>query len=234
MPAYEPSPPSIRSISRRLSSTRPRPACWSPPVGGVRCTTSPVEPIPTPDDVFGPATRISVPSSPNLAACSPNLAENRDPEGCLISEQLSLPVVDDLEPLSEALRSRLEGMASEPRAKGKVDRQVLIDVVLQLCEGRFLHAALPRGAGEPEARHSPGSVPQDARPSAAVESCFPQNSQPRAAGVHNCQQAWRVILTAGCEMLLDGGAGGVMVRGILQLNAAPLRNLPAQTGVARD
>ncbi len=105
----------------------------------------PGEPIPTPDDVFGPATRISVPSSPNLvasspnlAASSPNLAENRDPDGCLISEQLSLPVVDDLEPLSQALRSLLEGMASEPRAKRKVDRQVLIDVVLQLCEGRFV------------------------------------------------------------------------------------------------
>jgi hypothetical protein len=98
----------------------------------------PGEPIPTPDDVFGPATRFSVPSSPNLAASSPNLAENRDPDGCLISEQLSLPVVDDLEPLSQALRSRLEGIAAEPRAKGKDDRQVLIDVVLQLCEGRFV------------------------------------------------------------------------------------------------
>ena len=105
----------------------------------------PGEPIPTPDDVFGPASRFSVPSSPNLAASSPNLAasspnlaENRDPDGCLISEQLSLPVVDDLEPLSQTLRSRLEGMAAEPRAKGKVDRQVLIDVVLQLCEGRFV------------------------------------------------------------------------------------------------
>ena len=105
----------------------------------------PGEPIPTPDDVFGPASRFSVPSSPNLAASSPNLAasspnlaETRDPDGCLISEQLSLPVVDDLEPLSQAMRARLEGMAAEPRAKGKVDRQVLIDVVLQLCEGRFV------------------------------------------------------------------------------------------------
>jgi hypothetical protein len=105
----------------------------------------PGEPIPAPDDVFGPATRFSVPSSPNLAASSPNLAassrnlaENRAPDGCLISEQLSLPVVDDLEPLSQAMRARLEGMAAEPRAKGQVDRQVLIDVVLQLCEGRFV------------------------------------------------------------------------------------------------
>ena len=109
----------------------PHPALW--------------EAIPSPEVAFGLTPRISAPSSPNLAASSPNLgtsspnlAENRDPLGCLISEQLSLPVVDELEPLSEALRSRLEEMASEPRSKGKVDRQVLIDVVLQLCEGRFV------------------------------------------------------------------------------------------------
>jgi hypothetical protein len=101
--------------------------------------------INSPDDVFGPAPRISAPSSPNMGASSPNLAssfpnldEQRDPDGCLISEQLALPVVDDLESLSHSFRSRLEGMASEPRAKGKVDRQVLIDVVLQLCKGRFV------------------------------------------------------------------------------------------------
>jgi hypothetical protein len=66
------------------------------------------------------------------------LDEQRDLDGCLISEQLALPVVDDLDALSQAFRSRLEGLASEPRAKGKVDRQVLIDVLLQLCERRFI------------------------------------------------------------------------------------------------
>ena len=98
----------------------------------------PGDAIPSPDDVFGPAPRISAPSSPNLQPSSPNLAEQRDPDGCLLSEQLALPVVDDLEALSQAFRSRLEGLASQPRAKGKVDRQVLIDVLLQLCEGRFI------------------------------------------------------------------------------------------------
>jgi ATP-dependent DNA helicase RecG len=49
-----------------------------------------------------------------------------------------LPVADDLELLSHALRSRLERMASELRAKGKGDRHVLISAALQLCEGRFL------------------------------------------------------------------------------------------------
>jgi ATP-dependent DNA helicase RecG len=66
------------------------------------------------------------------------LDEQRDLDGCLISEQLALPAVDDLEALSQAFRSRLEGLASQPRAKGKVDRQVLIDVLLQLFEGRFI------------------------------------------------------------------------------------------------
>ena len=119
----------------------------------------PGDAIPSPDDVFGPAPRISAPSSPILAASSPNLTasspnltasspnlepsspnldEQRDLDGCLISEQLALPVVDDLEALSQAFRSRLEGLASQPRAKGKVDRQVLTDVLLQLCQGRFI------------------------------------------------------------------------------------------------
>lgn len=49
-----------------------------------------------------------------------------------------MPVVDDLEPLSDALRSRLEGMASVPRAKRKGDRQMLMNVVLQRCEWRFV------------------------------------------------------------------------------------------------
>jgi ATP-dependent DNA helicase RecG len=47
-------------------------------------------------------------------------------------------VVDDLAPLSEALRSRLEAMASEPQTKRKVECQVLTDVVLELCDGRFI------------------------------------------------------------------------------------------------
>jgi len=120
MPVCEPSLQNTRSISRRLSGMTQ--------VGLLESTGGrgaiyhlPGEPIPTPGDVFGPATRFSMPSSPNLVASSRNLAETRDPDGFLISEQLSLPVVDDLEPLSQALRSRLEGMAAEPRVKGKVD-----------------------------------------------------------------------------------------------------------------
>lgn len=108
--------------------------------------------ISSPDDACGPAPRFSTPSSPNLvvscpnlassspnlSASSPNLPEQRDLEGYLVSGQLPFPVVDDLAPVSEALRSRLEAMASESRTKRKMDRQVLIDVVLDLCEARFI------------------------------------------------------------------------------------------------
>ena len=98
----------------------------------------PGEAIPTPDDVFGPSARISVPSSPNLSTSTPNLRENRDADGCLVSDQLALPVIDDLNALSPRLRGALQGLAAEPRTKGKVDRAVLIQVILQLCEGRFV------------------------------------------------------------------------------------------------
>ncbi len=99
----------------------------------------------TPDDVFGSPARILAPTSSNLAVSSSNLTANpqnltekRDLDGCLISDQLDLAVVDDLSQLSARLRSTLEAVATEPRAKGKVDRNILIGVVLQLCTGRFI------------------------------------------------------------------------------------------------
>ncbi|MEO6624286.1 MAG: ATP-binding protein, partial [Burkholderiaceae bacterium] len=105
----------------------------------------PGEAIPTPDEVFGPPVRISVPSSPNLARSSPNLdasslnlTEKRDADGCLVSGQLPLPVIDDLDALSPAMRSRLEAIAAEPRSKGKVNREVLHRVILELCMARFV------------------------------------------------------------------------------------------------
>lgn len=98
----------------------------------------PGEAIPTPDDVFGPPVRNSVPSGSNMGSSSPNLTEGRDANGCLISDQLSLPVLDDLDKLSPGFRAELDSIAAEPRAQGKVDREVLIRVVLGICSGRFV------------------------------------------------------------------------------------------------
>ena len=96
------------------------------------------EAIPTPDDVFGSPARISASSSPNLGGSSPNLAENRDANGCLIADSLPLPIIDGIATLTPALRGTLEKIAIEPRSKGKVDREVLIAVVLQLCARHFV------------------------------------------------------------------------------------------------
>ncbi len=94
--------------------------------------------IPTPDDVFGPPSLISRLSSPNLNLSSLNLAEKRDINGCLIADQLSLPIIDDLSILSPNLIASLQEIATEPREKGKVGRDVLIDIILQLCTKQFI------------------------------------------------------------------------------------------------
>jgi predicted HTH transcriptional regulator len=122
----------------------------NPGRGAVYCL--PGAGIPTPEEVFGPGSGLGADcsrnlsaSSPNLSASSPdllisstNLAEARDSDGCLLSDQLDLPVVDDLSRLSPRLRANFEMAAVEPRSKGKVDREVLIVVVLALCSGRFI------------------------------------------------------------------------------------------------
>ncbi|MDR1279669.1 MAG: putative DNA binding domain-containing protein [Opitutaceae bacterium] len=108
--------------------------------------------LPTPDDVFGlslPNLASSspnlAPSSPNLTPSSPNLAlptgtlmNSRDESGCLISPQLSHPVVDDLGKISPGLRAELEAIAHEPRSKKKMGKDVLADVILQLCSRHFV------------------------------------------------------------------------------------------------
>ena len=115
--------------------------------------------IPTPDDVFGVAHRISklsspnltstspnltstspnlTSTSPNLASTSPNLGESRDENGCLLSDQLAFPVVDDLSKMSLTFLNELEAVAFEPRSKGKINREVMTSVILEICEGRFV------------------------------------------------------------------------------------------------
>ncbi|MFZ4616681.1 MAG: RNA-binding domain-containing protein [Rectinemataceae bacterium] len=112
----------------------------------------PGQAIPTPDDVFGPPPRIPdfsspnlTPSSSNLTPSSPNLTpdssasrEKRDSAGCLISDQLKLPIIDDLGALSEDLLSILKAAAKEPRGKKKVDRAVLHAAILKICSKHYV------------------------------------------------------------------------------------------------
>lgn len=81
---------SIRSFE---NASAPHPAGLLESTGGRGAIYYlPVDAIPSPVDVFGPPARISAFSPPNLAPSSQNLDGQRDPDGCLIMEQLGLPV----------------------------------------------------------------------------------------------------------------------------------------------
>lgn len=103
------------------------------------------EAIPKPEEVFGSPSRISGSSYlnlddsyPNLDDSSTNLNESRNKDGCLVSEHLSLPVIDDLTRLSDEFRTGLEALATEPRSKKRLNREILIGVILDVCRGRFV------------------------------------------------------------------------------------------------
>ena len=77
-------------------------------------------------------------SSPLLAGSSPVLKSKRNADGCLVSERLPLPIVENLQTLSFSFLEILKKTALEPRTKGRVDRETLIQVILTLCTGRFI------------------------------------------------------------------------------------------------
>lgn len=77
----------------------------------------------TTEQVFGLNLRSSSSvlsgSSSVLSGSSSVLEQERDEHGYLHSEQLPLPVIDDLSALSSELRQSLEKLAVEPRSKKK-------------------------------------------------------------------------------------------------------------------
>lgn len=106
---------------------------------------------PKPEEVLGAGSEQSGASSPNFGISPPNLVSSspnfawtpdpsgeRDEDGCLVDDRLAPPVIDDLQRLTPRAREVLEALACEPRAKGKVDRAVLIDTILALCTGHFV------------------------------------------------------------------------------------------------
>ncbi len=108
--------------------------------------------LPTPDDVFGPpaqsvAASSSVlgvsssllPGSSSLLPTSSSLLESqRDEHGYFLTEQLPLPVINDLSRLSLALRERLEALAVEARQNKKMERAAMERTLLAVCEGHYL------------------------------------------------------------------------------------------------
>ena len=115
--------------------------------------------IPKPEEVFGSSSESSVDSYPNKESSYPNLSgsypnksaglpnlnensrrleEQRNKDGCLVSEHLSLPVIDDFTLLSDELLNHLEVLATEPRNKKRLNPERLIKVILDICQGRYV------------------------------------------------------------------------------------------------
>ncbi len=121
--------------------------------------------MPSADDVFGPpdpsfesdmlreigrsnqssSSSGIKPSSSDLVDRSSVMSErkpakesNRDNQGYLLVEQLPLPLLDNLQVLSTGLKQRLLEMANEPRTKGKLDRDVMREVLKAVCSGHYV------------------------------------------------------------------------------------------------
>lgn len=63
---------------------------------------------------------------------------NRDGLGCLLSDLLDAPIVDDLDVLSPVLRADLERMAEAPRNKARLEPEVMEAVILEICKDRYI------------------------------------------------------------------------------------------------
>lgn len=108
--------------------------------------------LPTPDDVFGPPAQsvaasssvlgvssLLLPGSSSLLpASSLPLEPQRDEQGYFLTEQLPLPVINDLSRLSPAFRTRLEALAVEAHQNKKMERLAMERTLLAVCEGHYL------------------------------------------------------------------------------------------------
>ena len=108
--------------------------------------------LPTPDDVFGPPVQPTEASSSVLGTSSSllpgsssllppsssRLDPHRDEHGYFLTEQLPLPVINDLSCLSPALRTRLETQAVDARQNKKMERAAMERTLLAVCTGHYL------------------------------------------------------------------------------------------------
>ena len=115
----------------------------NPGRGAVYCL--PGAAIPKPEEVFGASTEQSSASSAHLPLSSAHLpanqngaVEQRDNDGCLLSDQLDAPVIDDLERLSSRFLAMLEVLATAPRAKAKIPKEMMRQAILTVCKGHYV------------------------------------------------------------------------------------------------
>ena len=74
-----------------------------------------------------------------MAVSSEHLSTaNRDELGRLLTDKLSAPIVDSLKHLDSAFKQSLLALAHEPREKGKISRELVINALLQVCKGHYV------------------------------------------------------------------------------------------------
>jgi hypothetical protein len=92
--------------------------------------------------ISGSSSTISASSSTIKASSSTindsSLPSNRDEVGRLLSDKYRLPFIESLDTLAPEFRASLESLAALPRAKGRMERKAVEDLIVQLCEGHFI------------------------------------------------------------------------------------------------
>lgn len=111
----------------------------------------------SPDDVFGSGSSTISERSSTISGSSSTIsdlsstistsssaisaghqAQNRDEKGRLISDKFHLPFVDSIETLDPGFLADLESLATQSKAKKRLEREELSSVIISLCEGHFI------------------------------------------------------------------------------------------------
>lgn len=77
-------------------------------------------------------------SGHSAANIEPGTSIQRDEKGCLLSELLDAPIVDDLTLIEPGLRAELEALAEAPRTKSRLEPDAMVTVILAVCRDRYL------------------------------------------------------------------------------------------------
>lgn len=99
----------------------------------------------TPEDVFSDASSVISGTSSVISDASSVISgglieknnHNRDSSGRLCSEKLVLPVIDDLNALSEPFKAQIYKIAIEARSKQRLVPKLMENIILKLCEEQF-------------------------------------------------------------------------------------------------
>ena len=114
--------------------------------------------LPKPEEVFGGGGSVITdrsahlePRSEHLEVTSAHLKprsahlevandarEDRNADGCLLSDRLDAPMIDSINLLAPAFRKHLEAKASEPRAKAKIPAESMRLAILAVCDGHYV------------------------------------------------------------------------------------------------